>query len=370
MPLDGLFILDASRRPILQSTTALLYDQVSVPYNDIHLVCGISPPTDPLLGIAFLNAFIDILKTYFGEGVNAIALQDHFDTVYQLIAESLDAGHPLTTSPNALRESITPPSLLNSLLGSNLTAANAPKPFSSPIPWRRAGVRHTNNEIYFDIVENLKCLVSRNGTTLSSIVIGRIDVDSRLSGVPDCLLMFGNPAVIAQPAFHPCIRLARWASQKSLSFVPPDGKFVLADYETTQAPPVPITLKVDANSGQLSLTLTSRMTTHSMEKVLVEIPFGGPVNGLRGSGSPWTWDAKSSVLRFEIAQLSPSARYNLKAEWNPDSSPSLTHVVLIRFSIPSHTYSSLRVSKFTVSEEYTPFKGVRGRSQGSVEWRW
>lgn len=321
MPLDGLIILDASQRPILQSTNAVLYDQVSVPCNDIHLVCALSPPTDPMLGIAFLNAFIDVLKAYFGDSVNAVALQDNFDTVYQLIAESLDAGHALTTSPNALRDIVTPPSLLNSLLGSALAQSNAPKPFSSPIPWRRAGVRHTNNEIYFDVVEIYKALVSRAGTTLSSSVHGRLDVDSRLSGTPDCLLTLSNPSVIARPAFHPCIRLARWSSQKSMSFVPPDGKFVLAEYSLAQAPPVPIALKVISTPGKLEVAVTSRMTTHAMERVQLEIPFGpgGPVGGLRGIGSSWTWDARSHVLKFDIPQLPPSGRCSLKAEWNPEA---------------------------------------------------
>ncbi|KAF9016571.1 clathrin adaptor, mu subunit [Hymenopellis radicata] len=358
MPLDGLIILDAAQRPILQSTNAVLYDQVSVPCNDIHLVCALSPPTDPLLGIAFLNAFVNVLKAYFGDGVNAVALQDNFDIVYQLIAESLDAGHPLTTSPNALRDIVTPPSLLNSLLGGH------------PIPWRRAGVRHVNNEIYFDIVETLKALVSRTGNTLSSSVRGRIDVDSRLSGVPDCTLTLSNPSLITHPAFHPCIRLARWSSHQSMSFVPPDAKFVLADYQLPQAPPIPIALKITSSPGKFEILLTSRMTTHIMEKVELEIPFGSPVPGLRGIGSSWTWDARSHVLRFEMPQIPPSGRYALKAEWNPEATPSPARVVLVRFSVSSHTFSSLRVSKFTISEEYTPFKGVRGRSEGQIEWRW
>jgi AP-3 complex subunit mu len=43
---------------------------------------------------------------------------------------------------------------------SRLSAA-APAPFSSPIPWRKAGLRYNNNEIYFDIIEELEATVSR-----------------------------------------------------------------------------------------------------------------------------------------------------------------------------------------------------------------
>ena len=80
-------------------------------------------------------------------------------------------GHPLTTSPNALRDIVLPPSLLNKLLsvaganinstinsGSGLGAAGA---FSSPIPWRKAGLKYASNEIYFDLVEELQAIVNK-----------------------------------------------------------------------------------------------------------------------------------------------------------------------------------------------------------------
>lgn len=78
----------------------------------------------------------------------------------------------MTTSPNALRDIVLPPSLLSKLLnvaGANINAAinsgsglgAAGGPFSSPIPWRKAGVRYTNNEIYFDMVEELKAIVNK-----------------------------------------------------------------------------------------------------------------------------------------------------------------------------------------------------------------
>jgi hypothetical protein len=34
-------------------------------------------------------------------------------------------------------------------------------PFTAPIPWRRPGVRHSNNEIYFDIEETLDAIMDR-----------------------------------------------------------------------------------------------------------------------------------------------------------------------------------------------------------------
>lgn len=76
----------------------------------------------------------------------------------------------MTTSTNALRDIVLPPSLLSKLLnvaGANITSTInsglglGGGPFASPIPWRKAGLRYANNEIYFDMVEELDALVNR-----------------------------------------------------------------------------------------------------------------------------------------------------------------------------------------------------------------
>lgn len=126
----------------------------------------------------------------------------------KLLEETLDAGgRPLTTSPNALRDIVLPPSLLTKLLsaaGANINAtfnSGGGSPFSSSIPWRKANVRHNANEIYFDMVEELNAIVNkyvlchcvlfhslltgmgnRNGVALSSTVWGKIETNCRLSG--------------------------------------------------------------------------------------------------------------------------------------------------------------------------------------------
>ncbi len=137
---------------------------------------------DPLYVFAFLRTFIDILREYFGQ-ISAETLKDNFDIVYQvrlitirrstasydaqLLEETLDAGgHPSTTYSNALRDIVIPPSLLQKMLSvAGVSALANPSsnshPFASPIPWRKAGVRYNNNEIFFDISEELRAVVNK-----------------------------------------------------------------------------------------------------------------------------------------------------------------------------------------------------------------
>jgi hypothetical protein len=34
-------------------------------------------------------------------------------------------------------------------------------PLAAPIPWRKQGIRHSNNEIYFDIAESMDAIVDK-----------------------------------------------------------------------------------------------------------------------------------------------------------------------------------------------------------------
>ncbi|KAF8974705.1 Mu homology domain-containing protein [Flammula alnicola] len=362
---------------------------------DMRFLCPISGNVDPLFGFAFLQTFIDILREYFGT-LSAATLRENFDVVYQLLEEVLDSGgHPLTTSPNALRDIVLPPSLLNKLLsvaGANInTTINSGSglgggPFSSPIPWRKAGLKYTSNEIYFDMVEELKAIVNRNGVPLSSSVLERLN---------------------------------RWARGKTFSFVPPDGKFILAEYRyspntsnstsaaASSAPPIvrdnipiPFVVKTSFDlqdyGGSFDITLTSRLNARNLENIVIELNLGEAASGIKciaargtgglgrggvnamdigiggNTGASWAFDSKKRVLRWEISNAPPSSSWNLRGSFTtPSIAPRPSHALQVRFEIQSYTFSSLKVDQLKITgETYKPYNGVRGRSIGNVEWRW
>ena len=127
-------------------------------------------------------------------------------------------------------------------------------------------MRHTSNELYIDIVEQLSVVFAPSGRPLSAFANGSIVCNSKISGVPDVLLTLsvaggklGLERTIELPVFHPCVRLARWKDRPGdLSFIPPDGKFVLAGYEVNLLP-LPTDVKSWANANvQLPATLQVR----------------------------------------------------------------------------------------------------------------
>ena len=172
------------------------------------------------------------------------------------------------------------------------------------IPWRRANVKHTSNELYVDIVETLSVTLAPSGRPLAAFANGSILFTSKISGVPDLLLSLSVPSgkhtidkVLELPTFHPCVRLARWKERPGeLSFIPPDGKFLLAGYEvnllpgdakplsrTTKSLNLPVSIEVTTSLGSSGLEFEVRLILSS----LIVSDAGGqsrPAFGPRSSG--------------------------------------------------------------------------------------
>ncbi|KAJ5544744.1 AP complex mu/sigma subunit [Penicillium sp. DV-2018c] len=216
--------------------------------------------TEPLLALEFLHRVIDVLEDFIGAPLLSSKIQSNYDVVAQLLNEMCDGGTVCNTEPNALQEVVEVPGWMGKLLGGigvpstsgttlganplkqSLALAKAPQ--GPAIPWRRPGVRHTSNELYVDIIESLSVTMAPSGRLLSALVSGTIAFTAKISGVPDLLLSLSAPGgqhalarKIELPVFHPCVRLARWKERPGdLSFIPPDGRFILAGYEVDLLP--------------------------------------------------------------------------------------------------------------------------------------
>ncbi|KAG8862132.1 hypothetical protein FRB96_002162 [Tulasnella sp. 330] len=293
---------DGSLDPVLYvSATAAPSICCHMEVGGLRIICPASRDVDPLYIFAFMNTFVAILREYVGE-VSLHTLKEHFDVVYQLLEEMLDDGIPLTTESNTLRDIVLPPTFFNKIL--NVTGVSglsnaSPTPFSSPIPWRRANVKHNKNEIYFDITEDLDAMIAR---------------------------------------------LQRFSKDSTLSFVPPDGNFPLMDYRVSPAAmkktsalgtggvgsqigieAVPLSLKstidISERGGSFTLTLTPRpqamLRVQALEQVSISVSLGSGTIGAncslsyasggqgaggmrdrekeeRASGS-WAWEPKEKV---------------------------------------------------------------------------
>ncbi|KAH0292834.1 clathrin adaptor, mu subunit [Aureobasidium namibiae CBS 147.97] len=251
-----------------------------------------STDTEPLVVLEFLHRVADALEEFLGAPLLASKLEANYDVIAQVLGEMCDGGLIGGTEANALRDVVDTPSWMGKLLGGvglpgTSPGLNAgPTPFSgmgsggsgsltptlstagSQIPWRRSNVRHTSNEMYVDIVETLSVTYAPSGRPLAAFANGSIAFTSKVSGVPDLLLSLragSGPGAdkvkrtMERPVFHPCVRLARWRDHAELSFVPPDGRFVLAGYDVDLLDPSASPLSAKASDLNLPASIEMRV---------------------------------------------------------------------------------------------------------------
>jgi AP-3 complex subunit mu len=350
-------------------------------------VCPAEVP--PLLILEFLHRVAEIFIDYFGSPADESAIKDNFSTVYQLLEEMVDYGWPLTTEPNALKAMIRPPTVMGKLQsvvtgGSHAIVSDAlPSGTISNMPWRAAGVKYTQNEIYIDIMEEIDAIVDIMGNVVSFDVNGSIQAQSHLSGVPDLLLTFADPDVIDDCSFHPCVRYGRYELDKVISFVPPDGNFELMRYRVRNSPqgfspPIYVNPQwsfTDTGTGRVVIVVgvrsisslilsSSRKGPLVMEEVAIIIPFPKTVRTAKISVNIGTiiYDEAGKIAKWSLGKVDtlkkPQLQASLELEGNlkPESNPNLT----VEWKIPLASVSGLSVSGLSLTgEAYRPYKGVR-----------
>uniref|UniRef100_A0A9L0S945 AP-3 complex subunit mu-1 n=1 Tax=Equus caballus TaxID=9796 RepID=A0A9L0S945_HORSE len=399
---------------------------ISIYRDKLFFVSVIQTEVPPLFVIEFLHRVADTFQDYFGECSEA-AIKDNVVIVYELLEEMLDNGFPLATESNILKELIKPPTILrsvvNSITGSSNVGDTLPTGQLSNIPWRRAGVKYTNNEAYFDVVEEIDAIIDKSGSTVFAEIQGVIDACIKLSGMPDLSLSFMNPRLLDDVSFHPCIRFKRWESERVLSFIPPDGNFRLISYRVSSqkyvdgstrichhisvcwveltfpcfmltvgylnssllplamaheetrknclvAIPVyvkhSISFKENSSCGRFDVTIGPKQNMgKTIEGVTVTVHMPKVVlnMNLTPTQGSYTFDPVTKVLTWDVGKITPQKLPSLKGLVNLQSGapkPEENPSLNIQFKIQQLAISGLKVNRLDMyGEKYKPFKGVK-----------
>ena len=169
--------------------------------------------------------------------------------------------------------------------------------------------------------------------------------------MPDLLVSLSQPDLLQDCCFHPCVRLAKWTNSKALSFVPPDGRFVLMEYRlaTPTSPTVmplsiqPIHVTTGEQGGTFSFTVQSRTQPFDrpLENVTLTFLLGKSAMNVQASisggrsasgrtspngeagqltGGRWEFEPASGLLIWRIARLSiDEAPATLSGTWTSRS---------------------------------------------------
>ena len=101
---------------VVTTPTVLFHTRSS--NNNILLLSPVTQePHDAAGVIELLIRIMNVLEDYFGkEKLGRGIVEGNFDVVEELLGEIVDNGEIMTTEPNALRDIVLPPSLLNKVM--------------------------------------------------------------------------------------------------------------------------------------------------------------------------------------------------------------------------------------------------------------
>ncbi len=71
---------------------------------------------------------------------------------------------------------------------------DAARQVSNVVSWRQEGIKYSKNEFFLDVVEKLSMLIGPNNNIIKSEIIGLVNADCQLSGMPDLKLGLNDKA--------------------------------------------------------------------------------------------------------------------------------------------------------------------------------
>lgn len=249
----------------------------------------------------FLNRMVDIMASYFGK-VTDENIKNNFVLIYELLDEIADYGYPQKTDTAILKTFITQQGVKSQ---SREETAQITSQVTGQIGWRREGIKYRRNELFLDVLESVNLLMSPQGQVLSAHVSGKVVMKSYLSGMPECKFGMNDKIVVDKQSksstpeaaaaeqkknssktgiaiddctFHQCVKLSKFETERSISFIPPDGEFELMRYRTTKdiSLPfrvIPLVREVGRTRMEVKVVLKSNFKPSLLgQKIEVRIP--------------------------------------------------------------------------------------------------
>ncbi|KAK6428081.1 clathrin associated protein complex medium subunit [Oleoguttula sp. CCFEE 5521] len=381
---------------------------------NIYIVGVSKGNVNSALVFEFLYKLVSIGRSYFGR-FDEEAVKSNFVMVYELLDEILDFGYPQNTETETLKMYITTEGV-KSQRPTPEDSSKITMQATGALSWRRDNIKYRKNEAFVDVIEDVNLLVSATGTVLRADVNGAIEMRAYLSGTPECKFglndrltlgetgadttlgaapvgnMHGNKAskaaagsvTLEDVSLHQCVKLSSFTSDRTISFIPPDGSFQLMTYRATENVNLPFKVQAIVNEvGKTKVEYSIAIKANYGSKlfatnVVVKIPT--PLNtadiSSRTSQGKAKYEPSENAIVWKIARFTGQSEFVLSAEASLSamtnqkawSRPPLS----MQFSLLMFTSSGLLVRYLKVFEKsnYSSVKWVRYMTRaGSYEIR-
>eukprot|EP00429_Kryptoperidinium_foliaceum_P008853 CAMPEP_0176008610 /NCGR_PEP_ID=MMETSP0120_2-20121206/3831_1 /TAXON_ID=160619 /ORGANISM="Kryptoperidinium foliaceum, Strain CCMP 1326" /LENGTH=463 /DNA_ID=CAMNT_0017341395 /DNA_START=12 /DNA_END=1402 /DNA_ORIENTATION=- len=399
---------DASKDKITKSESEARKKRGDAP-PVLSLAAATARNTSPVTTIELLSTIARVFKDYCGT-LSEEAIRKNFILLYELLDEMLDFGYPQITRTQNLKSCVYNEPIVVEYIGSTsnmvnpkTASANAVhKPVISSVNAngrKTENAHNQRNEIFVDILERLNVLFSNNGYVLNSTIDGCIQMKSYLAGSPELRLALNEDLAIGKNQgtygsvtvddinFNDCVNLSEFESQRTLSFVPPDGEFVVLNYRVTGDFTTPFRIfpsieEVEPKKLEITLLIRAEMAhNHFGANVTVELPMPKctAVASCSVISSPGVGNSSAEFVRSEgmikwtMKKLPGGSEQTMKAKITLDQ-PCTSQIrreigpVNMNFEIPMFNVSNLNVRYLRIAENmagYTPYRWVRYVTQSN-----
>jgi len=222
-----------------------------------------------------------------------------------------------------------------------------------------------------DLLESISAILDPDGHVIKFEVVGMVDIQSKLTGLPDITLKFLDPTKIGKVGFHSCVRYIKWEREKMVSFIPPDGRFRLMSYRSTPNTPssLPVTIKptitIGEQGGSFKLFITSLT---SISHLIIRWQLGKLATGIvpehmqcrtrdgRLVLPAWEWDESNKEIRWTFK--GEDANCCLTGLWRHGSKENTpSHTIGVEFESrvgsPNLSFLGLKVEKIDIHQHST-----------------
>lgn len=358
---------EGSPTPIIQGPgCSFAYIQT----NNLYIVSVSTKNANVTMVLVLLHKIASVMNEYF-KTLEEESIRDNFVIIYELLDEMVDFGYPQTTDGKILKEYITQQSLK---LERNLTV---PQAVTNAVSWRSESTKHRRNEVFLDVVESVNLLTSPTGIVLYSEICGVVKMKVFLSGMPELRLGLNDKILydttgktrsksieLEDVKFHQCVRLSRFETDRSITFVPPDGDFELMSYRINSAlqPLIWINTTIEEHAHSrveyLVIARAQFKKRSTAQNVVVIIPVLEYVDSPKFKTSVGTavYDPSENHIKWNIKSFPGGKEFVLKAQFQlpsieDEASVETKTPVQVKFEIPYFTISGIQVKYLKIIEK-------------------
>ncbi|EAN33950.2 AP-1 complex subunit mu-1 [Theileria parva strain Muguga] len=358
-----------------------------VSQNGIYFIAVASSNYNVSLSISFLYRFVGVLTSYF-KHLNEESIRDNFAIVYELLDEMIDNGFPQVTEVSVLREFIK-----NQYHQLTLDKVRPPTTMTNSVSWRREGIKHKKNELFLDVIESLDLILSASGTVLRSEIKGCLKMKSYLSNMPEVFLCLNDKLLFSADSntmgsdtngnsvksfveledvkFHQCVELTKFNSDRTITFIPPDGEFELMTYRLRCRVKPLFSLYVTYNSKsstriEFYVKATSQFKSKSMAtnvEFLIPVPSDVNCPEFNPTQGSVKYLPDQDAITWYVKQFQGDKVYTMFASFGlPSVSDESRNTfsknpVKIKFEIPYYTVSGINVKHLRITDK-TGYKAL------------